>query len=205
MKLYSIEALFGKQGTGYVFDDGDGIRLLGMSGIGGDFRAGVIWPNVDFSASEAIGREARGDLMRRIVKWVLSKKTEAEFTAAYAEMLRFFTALGSSMECSWVQLHLMDCGVVYVDREGKRQTLAKNRLADRMVADAMLKKSGTAWDDWREVHKANLNAHGEECELHRKMMSEGSDMLYPWTKQDAEDCAAAYTDGHWLAVRGENP
>ena len=59
MKLYSVEALFGKQGVGYVFDGGDGVRLIGMSGVGGEFRAGVLWPDADFSAA-ALEGEARG-------------------------------------------------------------------------------------------------------------------------------------------------
>ena len=205
MKLYSVEALFGKQGTGYVFDYGDGVRLFGVPGLGGAFKAGVLWPDTDFSEAEALDGEARGSLMRRIVKSALSKRTEGEFAAACAETLRFFTALGSSLECSWVQIHLLGRGVVYADRDGTRRTLAGNSLADSMVADAILKKSGAAWKGWAEVHRANFKAYGEERELCVKMTSEGPDVLYPWTKEDAEDCAAFYTEGHWLADRGENP
>ena len=205
MKLYSVEALFGKQGTGYVFDYGDCVRLFGMPGVGGAFKAGILWPDMDFSAAEALDSEARGSLMSRIVKSALSKRTEDEFAAAYAETLRFFAALGSSLECSWVQIHLLDRGVMYADEDGMRRTLAGNILADGMVAGAVLKKSGTALEGWWEVHRANLAARGVECELHRRMMSEGPDVLYPWTKEDAEDCAAFYTEGHWLADRGENP
>ena len=205
MKLYSVEALFGKQGTGYVFDYGDGVRLFGMPGLGGAFKAGVLWPDTDFSEAVALDGEARSSLMSRIVKSALSKRTEDEFAAACAETLRFFAALGSSLECSWVQIHLLDRGVVYADRDGTRRTVAGNSLADSMVAGAVLKKSGTALEGWRGVHRANLAARGAECELHRRMMSEGPDVLYPWTKEDAEDCAAFYTEGHWLADRGENP
>lgn len=205
MKLYSVEALFGKQGTGFVFDCGDGVRLFGMPGVGGAFKAGVLWPDTDFSGAVALDGEARGGLMSRIVKSALSKRTEGEFAAAYAETLRFFTALGSSLECSWVQIHLLDRGVIYADEDGTRRTVAGNSLADSAVANAVMKKSGRELEGWREVHRANLRARGEECELHARMMSEGPDMLYPWTKEDAEDCAAFYTEGHWLADRGENP
>ena len=121
MKLYSVEALFGKQGTGFVFDCGDGVRLFGVPGLGGAFKAGVLWPDTDFSGAVALDGEARGGLMRRIVKSALSKKTEDEFAAAYAETLRFFAALGSSAERLWVQLHLMNRGVVYADRDGTRR------------------------------------------------------------------------------------
>ena len=69
----------------------------------------------------------------------------------------------------------------------------------------MLKTSGAAREGWREVHRANLKARGEECELCGRMISEGPDALYPWTKEDAEDCAAFYTEGHWLAAPGETP
>lgn len=173
-----------------------------MPGVGGAFRAGVLWPDMDFSAAEALDGEARGGLMSRIVKSALSKRTEGEFAAAYAETLRFFTALGSSAECLWVQLHLMNRGVVYADRGGTRRALAGNSLVDSAVASAMLKKSGTALEGWREVHRANLKARDEECKLCGRMISEGLDALYPWTKEDAEDCAALYAEGHWLADRG---